>query len=401
SSTLLPIQEQPSQWAAPHNKDKGKAKATEEDEDEESEAAQKLRKELDNFVVPDQTKHVKLVQAAKAFLEWQSKLSQFLILEGFKGKGKAKALLGDSEQMGTKQAFKSTELVDSNSDKEEEEERVCVIKKIKHKHVEELIGVSNGKEIIELEDLEDEMVVPKTPVAGPLCQTLKPMVLVPSMPKPISKPTIVLASSVAGSSTAQIVPSSAPKSTATMPISKPAPVKSAGKPAVKGGSVFKDPFIVRQFRLVGTEESSALIINQVTEVAAGKVTSIVTQETLQGKDTGDENDNNEDGNDDEDDNDGSKDNDNDSNDDNNAAMDIDSVLNNGETMHMAIMKWWLKCWRMLEGDMESVHQELQWTMHQHNALALYLHNCDLMMDWHEMNNVELGEFSDTKDLPII
>ncbi|KAG6898834.1 hypothetical protein C0995_008140 [Termitomyces sp. Mi166 len=175
----------------------------EEDKDEEGEAAQKLRKELEDFMVlikilggrkGDITlvlpatqalvlekngtmhgclwngmgirmqrkrlplavlviaKHVKLVQAAKAFLKKQGKSSQFFILESFKGKGKAKALLVDSEQMGTKQSFKSTDLVDSNSDKEEEEERVHVIKKIKHEHVEELTGTRKGKEIIELED---------------------------------------------------------------------------------------------------------------------------------------------------------------------------------------------------------------------------------------------------------
>ncbi|KAG6859249.1 hypothetical protein C0995_010314, partial [Termitomyces sp. Mi166 len=49
---------------------------------------------------------------------------------------------------------------------------------------------------------------------------------------------------------------------------------------------------------------------------------------------------------------------------------------------------------------ELVHQELQWVMHQHNAMALYLRDCDAVMDWHDMNNVELGEFLDTKDLPI-
>ncbi|KAG6871175.1 hypothetical protein C0995_007542 [Termitomyces sp. Mi166 len=42
-------------------------------------------------------KHIKLVQVAKAFLEQQGKSSQFFILEGYKGKGKAKALLEDSE----------------------------------------------------------------------------------------------------------------------------------------------------------------------------------------------------------------------------------------------------------------------------------------------------------------
>ncbi|KAG6883933.1 hypothetical protein C0995_011224, partial [Termitomyces sp. Mi166 len=169
-------------------------------------------------------KHIKLVQAAKAFLK-----------KRFKRKGKAKALLGDSEQMGTKQTFKSTDLVDSNSDEEEEEERVHVIKKIKHEHVEELTGARKGKEIIELED------------------------------------------------------EGVPEPAAATPISKPAPVKSAG-----------------------TEESGALIVNQVTKVAA-------TQETLQDEDTSNKDENNKDSNDDE----GGKGNDDDSN-NNDAAMDIDS-----------------------------------------------------------------------------
>ncbi|KAG6870590.1 hypothetical protein C0995_011996, partial [Termitomyces sp. Mi166 len=83
---------------------------------------------------------------------------------------------------------------------------------------------------------------------------------------------------------------------------------------------------VRQFKLVGTEESSALIINQVTEVAA-------TQKTLQDKDSSNE-DNDKDGNDNEggkgDDDDSNNDNsdndnsDNDNSDNDNAAMDVDS-----------------------------------------------------------------------------
>ncbi|KAG6859697.1 hypothetical protein C0995_005396, partial [Termitomyces sp. Mi166 len=289
--TLLPTQEQPSQLVAPHNKGKGKAKAMEKNEDKEGEAAQKLRKELEDFMFDDKllasllpplmefykrdiellqgakilggrkgditlvspaiwalvlekngtmhAKHVKLVQAAKAFLKKQGKSSQFFVLESFKGKGKAKALLGDSEQMGTKRSSKSTDLVDSNSNKEEEEERVHVIKKIKHEHVEELTGARKGKEIIELEDEE------------------------------------------------------APEPADATPISKPAPVKSASKPAVKGGFVFKDPFMM-------------------TKVAA-------TQETLQDEDTSNKDENNEDSNDDE----GGKGNDDDSNNDD-AAMDIDS-----------------------------------------------------------------------------
>ncbi|KAG6883914.1 hypothetical protein C0995_011326 [Termitomyces sp. Mi166 len=64
-----------------------------------------------------------------------------------------------------------------------------------------------------------------------------------------------------------IASSSAPKLVAAAALSKPAPAKSVG-PAVKGGSIFKDPFMVRQFKLVDMEESGALIINQATEVPA-------------------------------------------------------------------------------------------------------------------------------------
>ncbi|KAG6898613.1 hypothetical protein C0995_009107 [Termitomyces sp. Mi166 len=251
-------------------------------------------------------KHIKLVQAAKAFLKWQGKLSQFFILEGYKGKGKAKALLGDSEQAGAKRSFKLTELVDSDSDKEEEEDRVCIIKKVQREHVEELTGTRKRKEIIELKK-EVEIVAPKTPVVGPSCQTSKPIVLVPSMPKPVPKPIIALASPVAGPSTVPIVPSSAPKPAATAALFKPAPVKSAG-PAIKGGFIFKDPFMIRQFKLAGTEESRALIINQATEVPA-------TQGTMQSEESSNE--------------DGQGDDDNSNNGD--VAMDIDSAKHPEET----------------------------------------------------------------------
>ncbi|KAG6901118.1 hypothetical protein C0995_000430 [Termitomyces sp. Mi166 len=50
--TLLPTQEQPSQWVPPHSKGKGKAKAMEENNDKEGEATQRLREELENFVAP-------------------------------------------------------------------------------------------------------------------------------------------------------------------------------------------------------------------------------------------------------------------------------------------------------------------------------------------------------------
>ncbi|KAG6871155.1 hypothetical protein C0995_007687 [Termitomyces sp. Mi166 len=224
-------------------------------------------------------KHVKLVQVAKAFLERQGKPSQFFVLEGYKGKGKAKALLEDSEPTGTKQSFKLRELVDSDSDEEEEEDRVHMIKKIKCEHVEEPTGAKRRKEIMEL-DKEVEIVASKIPVAEPLRLTSKPIVLVPSASKFIPKPIVTLASPVAGPSTVPIVSSSAPKPAATAALSKPAPAKSAS-PAVKGSFIFKDPFMVRQFKLAGTEESGALIINQATEVP-------VTQGTLRSEESGNE-----------------------------------------------------------------------------------------------------------------
>ncbi|KAG6857807.1 hypothetical protein C0995_005167, partial [Termitomyces sp. Mi166 len=51
SGTLSSTQEHSSQQLAPWNKGKGKAKAT-EDDDDDKETAQKLRKELEDFVVP-------------------------------------------------------------------------------------------------------------------------------------------------------------------------------------------------------------------------------------------------------------------------------------------------------------------------------------------------------------
>ncbi|KAG6859492.1 hypothetical protein C0995_007989 [Termitomyces sp. Mi166 len=301
-----------------------------EDDDNDEEMAQKLRKELEEFVVlttfddkllasllpppseyfkgdsglPQGTKisggrkedittqkkhpplaalvvvkHVKLVQAAKAFLERQGKPSQFFVLEGYKGKGKAKALVEDSEMTGAKRSFKSRELVDSNSNKEEEEDRVCTIKKIKHEHVEEPSGAKRRKEIMELDD-KVEIVVAKIPAAGPSRPSSKPIILVPGASKFVPKPIVMLASPVAGPSSAPIASSSTPKPVAAAALSKPAPAKSVG-PAVKGGSVFKDPFMVRHFKLAGTEESGVLIINQATEVPA-------TQGTLRSDESGDE-----------------------------------------------------------------------------------------------------------------
>ncbi|KAG6869473.1 hypothetical protein C0995_002850, partial [Termitomyces sp. Mi166 len=179
-----------------------------------------------------------------------------------------------------KRSFKSRELVDSDSDEEEEEDRVCAIKKIKHEHVEEPTGAKRRKEIMEL-DNEVEIVAAKIPAAGPLCPASKPIVLVPGASKFVPKLIVTLASPVAGPSTAPIASSSASKPVTAAALSKPAPAKSVG-PAVKGGSIFKDPFMVRRFKLAGTEESGALIINQATEV-------LVTQGTLHSDESGNEN----------------------------------------------------------------------------------------------------------------
>ncbi|KAG6872181.1 hypothetical protein C0995_012246, partial [Termitomyces sp. Mi166 len=200
-------------------------------------------------------------------------------MEDFKEKGKSMALVTDSEKTGIKSKSKETIESDSN---EEEEERVCVIKKIKHKYVKEPTGPKKGKGVAKLQ----VMVVPKTPVAEPSCPTSKPVVLISSLPKSvlkvpvISKMPLVLKTPVAGPSTI-----SASTVIATAPAPKPVPATSTVKPAEKGASVAKDPFI-----LADTKESGVLIINQTTGVSAGKVIGAATQETLQSdKETGDEN----------------------------------------------------------------------------------------------------------------
>ncbi|KAG6897690.1 hypothetical protein C0995_010277 [Termitomyces sp. Mi166 len=92
------------------------------------------------------------------------------------------------------------------------------------------------------------------------------------------------------------------------------PATSTVKPAKKGILVIKDLFIVRHFKLAGTEESGTLIIIQVTEVSVGKVTSTTKQETLQNdEDTSDKNDE-----------DGKGDNDSEGNNNDDGTMDIDT-----------------------------------------------------------------------------
>ncbi|KAG6870988.1 hypothetical protein C0995_009227 [Termitomyces sp. Mi166 len=233
---------------------KGKGKATKEDEDEE-EAIQRYKQELVDFIVPTTcdycladnmadhcwyptgkclcwrcyhkskgcmwkgvgirtqpkrllagmlvlAKHIKLVQVAKAFLEQQGKPSQFFVLEGYKGKGKAKALLGDSGA-GSKRLFKLRD-VDSNSKAEEEEDWVHEIKRIKRKHVEKkLTGARMRKKTTDLDEVE--IVEPRAPVAGPLCLASKSIVWVPCAPRPISRSIVTPVLPVAGPSSSLVV----------------------------------------------------------------------------------------------------------------------------------------------------------------------------------------------------
>ncbi|KAG6859997.1 hypothetical protein C0995_000703 [Termitomyces sp. Mi166 len=248
---LIPYMAGPS---SPPIHSKEKAKAMEENNDNENEATQVLREKLENFVVP--------------------------ITEN----EKSKALIAKLEQMGAKRAFKSKETVESDSNEEQEEKRVQTVKK----NVKEPIGTNKEKEAVEMQ----MMVALKMPMAGPSHPISKPVVLIPSAPKSVPKAPIVSTTSVAGPSTLQ---SSAPKTIATAP--KPVSVT----------------LTVRQFKLAGTEESGMLIINQATEVSAGKVADAAMQETFQSdEDTGNKND------------DGKGNNDNEGNNDNNATMNIDT-----------------------------------------------------------------------------
>ncbi|KAG6859968.1 hypothetical protein C0995_001174 [Termitomyces sp. Mi166 len=99
-----------------------------------------------------------MVWAAKAFLKHQGKPLQSFVVEVYKRKGKSKALVINLEKMGTKKAFKSKEMVESDSDKGEEE-RVCVIKKIKWKHIEDLTGAHKEKGIAEFQAIPSLLVL--------------------------------------------------------------------------------------------------------------------------------------------------------------------------------------------------------------------------------------------------
>ncbi|KAG6887234.1 hypothetical protein C0995_016732 [Termitomyces sp. Mi166 len=89
--------------------------------------------------------------------------------------------------------------------------------------------------------------MPVTPVARPVA------------PIKVPAPTVVSASVLTISVSKQVV--------APAPMSEPMTVR----PAMKVASVAKDSFMMRCFKLADTEESGALIINQVIEVSPSRV----------------------------------------------------------------------------------------------------------------------------------
>ncbi|KAG6899253.1 hypothetical protein C0995_006504 [Termitomyces sp. Mi166 len=105
---------------------------------------------------------------------------------------------------------------------------------------------------MELDD-EVEIVAAKIPAAGPLHPASKPIVLVPGASKFVPKPIVTLAFPVAGPSTAPIASSSTPKPVTVLPY-----------PSLHLQNLC--------FKLVGTEESGALIVNQAIEVPAAQGT---------------------------------------------------------------------------------------------------------------------------------
>ncbi|KAG6901094.1 hypothetical protein C0995_000829 [Termitomyces sp. Mi166 len=171
------------------------------------------------------------------------------------------------EKSGAKHAFKSEETVDSDSN-EEEKERAYAIKKIKCEHIEELIEQGKKKEVEEIQ----VMVVPKVPaaVAEPLCPTPSKLVVLifAGTQKPVVK--------------ASTTSSSMPVPASTM--------AQALKPAVQLTPAIKDPFMMRQFKLVDIEESGALIINQVMEISVGRFVGTQTQAQETADEHGDDND---------------------------------------------------------------------------------------------------------------
>ncbi|KAG6887235.1 hypothetical protein C0995_016733 [Termitomyces sp. Mi166 len=154
--------------APARGKAKAKAKAMEQDKEGQDKATRQQCLELENFVVlPTVTigditatsteyfkidvsllSGAKISDGRKADLMLVAPATWALVLQrngmGFKSKGKSKAIV--MEKTSDMHTFKSKEIVKSDSD-ENKEKRGCVIKKVKHEHVEELIRKEKKKEV--------------------------------------------------------------------------------------------------------------------------------------------------------------------------------------------------------------------------------------------------------------
>ncbi|KAG6895888.1 hypothetical protein C0995_012110, partial [Termitomyces sp. Mi166 len=230
-------------------------------------------------------------------------------------------LAGTVIAMGAKQSFKSRELVDSDSDEEDEEDRVHLIKKIKREHVEELTGTKKRKEIIELDE-EVEIVAPKTPVSW--YDNSKD-----------SNVAMDVDSTKHPEETQLVVPTKA-SVTEVKALAPVLPTKLERTPFFKLHCTAEHvPFLPSGLQVpVQFEQNQPSVARWQNHVCGHYEVACEMLEDA---------------------------------------------------------RW----------HFELVHQELQWVTHQHNAMALYLHDCDAVMDWHNTNNIELGEISDIKDLPVI
>ncbi|KAG6898782.1 hypothetical protein C0995_008381, partial [Termitomyces sp. Mi166 len=102
----------------------------------------KMQEECPPVEVLELAKHVKIVKAAKTFLKCQGKPSGFYLIEGLKTKERSKVIA--AEKTGAKHTFKS-ESVDSDSNEDNKEKRVHLIKKSKLEHVKFWIALSVGE----------------------------------------------------------------------------------------------------------------------------------------------------------------------------------------------------------------------------------------------------------------
>ncbi|KAG6860448.1 hypothetical protein C0995_011041 [Termitomyces sp. Mi166 len=162
--------EQLPQHALVRAKEKGKAKATKENKDDnENKVTQKKCQELKDFVVPmtftkkelaalllllseyfekdvGLLKGAKILSGRKAELVLAVPATRALTLQNH-GIIKDKSRVIVAEKTGAKGAFESSETVNSDSDNDNEEERVCIIKKIKWEHIKEPVEKGKRREV--------------------------------------------------------------------------------------------------------------------------------------------------------------------------------------------------------------------------------------------------------------